>query len=827
MRSAAVALLLAMLAPLAPAAAQEPAGEPSMQARHRTFLDVNEPLLTDEERTVFEGLARDYQRDQFIDAFWRARDPFPETAANELRNGWEARTEEARQKFDDLRDDRARMYVWNGAATKELKGSCRSETRPLEIWRYNGSAAVSARFAIAFVPGSRGTKGPWRVWNPREGLDSLRLFPSADEDPAQVIAENCVRGDELLEGLSMAVDWDTFRSHAAPFLKPNPEWLRAFQQRNTDLPADAAELPATLEVRYPARVQSRTVVEALILVPREGRTADGATTFVIDGTVLRNDEMFESFRYRFEVPAGGDPATPLVVQRYLRPGGYKLILRAEETASHRFFRSETAIDVPQVEAKPPVVAAAPPAPAPPAADPRTALAAIDDAIAAQDQTVKLYAPLGELVTGRVRVEAIIAGEGIARVAFALDGRSALTKSRPPWSVELDLGKAPRTHTVRATALDSTGAELAWDEVLLNAGPHRFRVKLREPRRDAPYTAGLRAEADVEVPEGDALERVEFYLGEQRLATLFQPPFAVPMLLQRPGEMTYVRAIAYLRDGNSAEDVVFVNSPGYAEQMQVDLVELYATVSDRKGKVIEDLQRGDFTAYENGEKQEIVRYERVRDLPIHAGVLLDTSASMQEELSDAENGALRFFSQVIEAKDRAAVLTFADAPRLVVPFTNDPEKLRGGVTSLVAEGETALWDSVVYALHYFSGMRGKRAVVVLTDGEDSKSKWTFDEAIDFARRAGVAIYAIGLDLPQRAVEAHNRLERLASETGGRAFFIARSGELERVYGLIEAELRSQYLITYQSPATDANKYREVDLRVARPGAVVKTIKGYFP
>jgi len=330
-----------------------------------------------------------------------------------------------------------------------------------------------------------------------------------------------------------------------------------------------------------------------------------------------------------------------------------------------------------------------------------------------------------------------------------------------------------------------------------------------------------------VPEGDNLERVEFFLGEQRLATLYQPPFAVPMLLQRPGEMTYVRAIAYLRDGNSAEDVVFVNSPGYAEQLQVDLVELYATVSDRKGHVLEDLERGDFTAYENGVKQEIVRYERVRDLPIHAGVLLDTSASMQEELADAENGALRFFSQVIEAKDRAAVLTFADAPRLVVPFTNDPEKLRGGVASLVAEGETALWDSVVYALHYFSGMRGKRAVVVLTDGEDSKSKWTFDEAIDFARRAGVAIYAIGLDLPQRAVEAHNRLERLASETGGRAFFIARSGELERVYGTIEEELRSQYLITYQSPATDANKYREVDLRVARPGAVVKTIKGYFP
>jgi Ca-activated chloride channel family protein len=809
-----------------PAARAEDA--PALQPRHQAFLDLNEPLLTDEERAVFDALGRDFQRDLFIDAFWKARDPFPETAANELRNGWEARLEEVRQRFDDLRDDRARMFVWNGAAAKEMKPACRSEVRPIEIWRYNGSAAVGARFAVAFVPGTRGEKGPWRVWRPREGLDSLRVFPRLDEDPAQAIAENCTRGEDMLDGLSMAVDWETLRSQLAPFLRPNPEWLRAFQGRSTDLPAGAAELPATLELRFPGRVQSRTVVEALILVPREALPAESTSTFLIDGTVLREGEIFESFRYRFETPLAAQTTVPLVVQRYLRPGAYHLILRAEETASHRFFRSESDLEVPQITQPPPAIATQPPA-QPPAAplDARSALSSLDRAIATGDQTVKLFAPFGELVTGRVRLEARTTGEGIARVAFSLDGRAMLTKSRPPWSVELDLGRAPRTHAVRAAALDAPGAELAADEVLLNAGPHRFRIRLREPRPDLPYVNALRAEADVEVPDGDAIDRVEFFLGEQRLAALYQPPFVLPVLLPRPSELTYVRAIAYLRDGNSAEDVVFVNAPGYAEQMQVDLVELYATVTDRRGQVIEGLERGDFTAYENGERQDIVRFERVRDLPIHAGVLLDTSASMLEELPDAERGALRFFSQVIEAKDRAAVLTFADQPRLVVPFTNDPAKLQGGVASLVADGETALWDSVVYALHYFSGLRGKRAVVLLTDGEDSKSKWTFEETIDFARRAGVAVYAIGLDLPQRAVEAHNKLERLAAETGGRAFFIARSSELERVYGLVEAELRSQYLITYQSPATDPNRFREVDLRVARPGAVVKTIKGYFP
>src|SRR5678809_1225055 len=108
-RSLAFAALLALL-PL-PGRAEEPASA-ALQPRHQAFLDLNEPLLTDQERAVFDALGRDFQRDLFIDAFWKARDPFPETAANELRNGWEDRLEEVRQRFDDLRDDRARMFVW-------------------------------------------------------------------------------------------------------------------------------------------------------------------------------------------------------------------------------------------------------------------------------------------------------------------------------------------------------------------------------------------------------------------------------------------------------------------------------------------------------------------------------------------------------------------------------------------------------------------------------------------------------------------------------------------------------------------------------------------
>jgi VWFA-related protein len=209
------------------------------------------------------------------------------------------------------------------------------------------------------------------------------------------------------------------------------------------------------------------------------------------------------------------------------------------------------------------------------------------------------------------------------------------------------------------------------------------------------------------------------------------------------------------------------------------------------------------------------------------VVLDTSGSMVDELDEVTRAALRFFESVITARDRAAVVTFADQPRLVVPFTNSSGVLAGGVANLVAEGETALWDSVVFALHYFSGLRAKRALVVLTDGADTASRYEFSQALDFARRTGVALYPIGLRLPQRDFEARARLAQLAEETGGRLFIIQGVGELARVYEEIERELRSQYLLVYQSPQTEGDRYREVKVTVKRPGLEVKTARGYFP
>jgi VWFA-related protein len=238
---------------------------------------------------------------------------------------------------------------------------------------------------------------------------------------------------------------------------------------------------------------------------------------------------------------------------------------------------------------------------------------------------------------------------------------------------------------------------------------------------------------------------------------------------------------------------------------------------------------DFVVEEDGIEQSIRRFEAVAERPIHAGILLDNSTSMIDSIDEAEKAALQFFQSVVQPKDRACLITFNDSPELVVPFTNDHEVLAGGLAGLTAEGETALHDSLVYALHYFSGLRGKRALILLSDGEDVGSAYTFDEALDFARRTGVPIYTIGLGVAQRDAMARTKLIRLAQDTGGRSFFIDTAEGLTGVYSRIETELRAQYLIAYQSSqgAEGGDRYREVDLEIKKPGMNAKTMRGYYP
>ncbi len=879
-----IAFLL-LLAPLSPASAQpvlrEPAtleapappsallrpprGGPELEALaepYRRFLEDVDVLITDAERAAFLALTEDYRRDAFIREFWKLRDADPRTARNERREDHEKRLAEAKRLFGVASDTRSRAMLVFGVPDERFEVACGGVLWPTEAWFYlapQGSseaqlASASSAEPLAFLFYRRWGAGHWQVW---DGEGGARAFYRDDSAGGSTVGCNYEQFQLALQligkrGLGYVVLLAQIEHPPKP---KSSEWVDTFASYSTDLPAGTASFSAELSLRFPGRHGRRTVVEGVLTVPVDeaGRAELGghaSYNFVVNGEILAAGEagqgaqLFERFRYRFDVPAGSVEGgeIPLVFQRHLRPGReVTLLVRLEDLAAGRFFRAARRLIVPEVDA------IAPRAPS----DPETArlLAAADAALAAGETTIEIVRPMGALAAGLTRFESLVVGEGVEKVAFALDGATVFTKSGPPYSVELDLGPYPEPWTLRATALSAAGEELASDELLLNAGGQRFAVRLTDPVPGRRYDGGVLARAAVEVPDGERLDRLELYVNEGLAATLYGPPpegssFAQPLALPPAGEPAYVRAVAHLAgdggagDGGSAEDLVWVNAPpGFGDSLDVNLVEVYASVVDRQRRPVAGLGEPDFQVREDGAPVRLDRFEAVADLPIHALGVLDVSASMAELLPAARQAALGFFAQLSNPRDRMALVTFNDRPQLAARFTRDLAQIGGALAGLKAERGTALYDSLIFGLFYAAGssrgsLPGQRALVVLTDGEDDGSRYCFEDALDYARRSGVTIYAIGLGLAEPD-GAGRRLARLAAETGGRAFFPGAAAELTPVYDAILVELRSRYLLAYQplhaerdGPQRDG-PYRRVEVDVDCRGCEVKAIQGYYP
>ena len=830
--------LLGVLALPEPAGAAKKKNKEREQAieqlapKYRQFLEEVELLITEEELDTFLALEQDYHRDAFIKEFWEIRDPYPNTGRNEFQDDWQARLEYARLELGGLDDDRGRILLLNGAPDARVEVTC-PDLWPVEVWYYQKPERVAVDELLLIFYERFGARR-YLLWYPQDGYDALFKTLPANSSVQSISSalDGCFEGDALKAALGYAaregkLGYPMLLMRAqAPVEKASGEWSGSFASYSTEIPEGAETFPAELSVDYPARRQTRTVVQGTVKVPidavgRADLAGARSVNLLLNGEVIRDGELFDRFRYKFDFPEAQirGEHLPLVFQRFLRPGDYTLILKVEDLNAAKFHRTSTDLDVPAVESEPP-----------PPADPETArlLAEANAALSRTDATIEILEPMGGMQVGKVRFDTLVTDREIASVEFRLDGTPVLTKKTPPYSVELDLGQLPRSQTLTAVARNEAGEDLASDELVLNASSHRFDVRIEQPRPGQRFRDSLRAVVDVEVPEDRALERVELYLDEQLMATLYQPPWEQPILLDKPGELAYVRAVAYLPDGNSSEDLVFINAPPGLEEIEVQMIELYTSVEDRNARPVQGLEAKDFRVFEDGVEQEIRRFERVEDLPFYATVLLDVSGSMTEELEETQAAALRFFQEAITPRDRASLITFNDRPFLAQKFTNEMMSLGGALAGLKAERGTALYDSIVFSLFYNNGIKGQRALLLLSDGEDESSKFTFEETLDFVRRAGVTIYTIGLGLGRGEFDTRRKLTKIAEETGGDSHFVDTAAELTAIYQQIEEELRSQYLIAYQSTNAEADgKFRTVELEVLEPGLKAETIRGYYP
>jgi VWFA-related protein len=368
--------------------------------------------------------------------------------------------------------------------------------------------------------------------------------------------------------------------------------------------------------------------------------------------------------------------------------------------------------------------------------------------------------------------------------------------------------------------------VAADEVIVNQPRGALGVWITDPPKGAQVTGDkARVKAEVMIPDGRRIESMEFRLNDQVATALSKPPWQADLTLPAD-DIVYVTVVAILDDGTRAEAVRFLRAPEYIEEVDVNLVELYVTVTDRGNQLVSGLTQDDFEILEAGKRQEVAKFELVENRPLTIGMLLDTSGSMAQSLVQAQSAAAGFLRSVLKPRDKAFAVSFSSRTRLDMPPTDDVEGVALALSGLQAVGDTALHDAIVHSLYYFRGMTGQRALVLLSDGDDNASWFKFDDALDYARRSGVAIYAIGFNVPGVG-GLRGKLDRLAQETGGRVFYANKSEELPGVYAQIEKELRSRYLLAYNAAtATGPTGARAVEVKVKK-GYKTRVSRGVYP
>jgi Ca-activated chloride channel family protein len=271
---------------------------------------------------------------------------------------------------------------------------------------------------------------------------------------------------------------------------------------------------------------------------------------------------------------------------------------------------------------------------------------------------------------------------------------------------------------------------------------------------------------------------------------------------------------------------------------VELVSLNVTVADTNGRYVTDLEQADFNVYEDGVKQDVTFFNKT-NLPIALALMLDTSASMDTKLQTAQEAAIGFVHR-LRPQDVAEVIDFDSRVTILANFTNNGGELEQAIRKTSAGGSTSLYNAVYIALKDLKKQVAKnveeirrRAIVVLSDGEDTSSLLPFDEVLDLAKRSETAIYGIGLRSHEGATESRGFreaefvLRQLSQETGGRAFFPNQTLDLAKVYGQISDELSSQYTVGYTSRnARHDGLWRRIVVRVNRQQVTARTKQGYF-
>jgi VWFA-related protein len=269
-------------------------------------------------------------------------------------------------------------------------------------------------------------------------------------------------------------------------------------------------------------------------------------------------------------------------------------------------------------------------------------------------------------------------------------------------------------------------------------------------------------------------------------------------------------------------------------LDVTRVNVLFTVSDKKGRFVTNLTKDDFEVFESKKKQTVLEFTSESDLPLRLGVLIDTSNSIRDRFRFIQEASIEFLNSLMRPRtDRALIVSFDTAAELVTDLSDDHEKLVKTIRELRPGGGTAMYDAIFNACrdrlmkdqprHKF-----RRAIIIISDGDDNQSRYTRDQALEMAQKADVVIYTVSTNISKIQTDGDKVLKYLAAETGGISLFPFKVEDLSQSFENISNELRSQYNLLYRpEPLHTDGLYHTIDIKVKnRKDLVVRARKGYY-
>lgn len=264
---------------------------------------------------------------------------------------------------------------------------------------------------------------------------------------------------------------------------------------------------------------------------------------------------------------------------------------------------------------------------------------------------------------------------------------------------------------------------------------------------------------------------------------------------------------------------------------VDLATFGVTITDKKGNLVTDLTKNDFEILEDGKKQSIEFFahgDGDTALPMHLGLMIDASGSMQNEMKLAQGAAIKFLNMLPSAED-ITLVDFDTQVRITQYPQRDFARLVERIRQRKADGFTALYDALGTYLDGADSQDGRKVMVMYTDGGDTRSALSFSETMDLLKASNVTVYAIGLleSTGSARAQLQMTLRQLVEATGGQAFFPTAMKEVESTYEKVLAEVKGQYHLGYQSTnAKTDGAWRKVEIKVKRQDLRIRSRKGYF-